>query len=184
MIFTKTKFSGVLLIDVDRKEDERGFFGRTFCQHELAAQCVDFKIAQSNISYSKKKGTLRGMHMLTPPHGEAKLVQCIRGNIYDVIIDMREDSITFCQWFSTGLNDKNKTILYIPKGFAHGFITLEDDTEVIYQMTDFYKPGYETGFLWNDPFFGISWPMEPVVISEKDRQYPLFQRSDNASHRG
>lgn len=181
MIFTRTKFADVVLIDIERKEDERGFFGRTFCRHELAEQGIDFNIAQSNISYNKTKGTLRGMHTQIAPFKEAKLVQCTRGSIYDVIIDMREKSATYCQWISTELSDKNKTILYIPQGFAHGFITLEDDTEVSYQMSEFYKPGYEKGFLWNDPFFRISWPMEPFVMSEKDKNYPLFQPEKSTS---
>ena len=181
MIFTKTKLADVVLIDVDRKADERGFFGRTFCRSELAEQGIDFNIAQSNISYNKTRGTLRGMHMQSAPFKEAKLVQCIRGSIYDVIIDMREESATYCQWLSTELSDKNKTILYIPEGFAHGFITLEDDTEVSYQMSEFYKPGYEKGLLWNDPFFNISWLMQPAVLSEKDKSYALFQPENSTS---
>ena len=182
MIFTTTKLKDVLLIDIERKEDERGFFGRTFCRHELAEQGVEFTIAQSNLSYNKTKGTLRGMHMQVAPFKEAKLVQCIRGSLYDVIIDMREESATYCQWLSFPLSDQNKTILHIPVGFAHGFLTLEDDTEVSYQMSEFYKPGYEKGLLWNDPFFNISWPMEPVVISERDKTYPLFQPHSNIVH--
>ncbi len=175
MIFTKTKLPDIVLIDIDRKQDERGFFGRTFCRQELVSQGIDFNIAQSNLSYNKTKGTLRGMHMQLAPFKEAKLVQCIRGSIYDVVIDMRKESATYCQWLGTELSEKNKTILYIPEGFAHGFITLENDTEVSYQMSEFYKPGYEKGLLWNDPFFNISWPIAPVVMSDKDKTYSLFQ---------
>ena len=181
MIFTKTKLANVVLIDIDRKEDERGFFGRTFCRQEFAGQSIDFNIAQSNVSYNKAKGTLRGMHMQMAPFKEAKLVQCIRGSIYDVVIDMRRESATYCLWLGTELSDKNKTILYIPEGFAHGFITLEDDTEVSYQISEFYKPGYEKGLLWNDAFFNISWPMKPVVMSEKDKNYPSFQPEKSIS---
>ncbi len=179
MIFTKTKLKDALVIDIEKNEDERGFFGRTFCQRELEQQGVEFTVVQSNISYNKNKGTLRGIHMQQSPFREAKLVQCMKGKIYDVIIDMRKNSETYCRWMSIELSEKNKTILYIPEGFAHGFITLEDDTEVSYQMSEFYKPGYEKGLLWNDPFFNITWPMEPQVMSPKDKVYPLFQAETN-----
>ena len=177
MIFTETDLKGVYLITVEAKEDERGFFGRTYCRNEFAAVNIDFSIAQTNISYNKMKGTLRGMHMQKYPYKEAKLIQCISGSLYDVIIDMRTDSPTLYQWISTTLTAQNNTLLYIPEGFAHGFITLENDTKILYFMSEFYSPGAEQAFRWNDPFFNISWPMEPQVMSEKDTLHPLFERA-------
>lgn len=179
MIFTETKLKGAYLISIETKEDERGYFGRTYCKNEFAKQNIDFSIAQTNISYNKNKATLRGMHMQRAPHKEAKLVQCISGSLYDVIIDMRPDSPTLYQWIATQLSADNNTMLYIPEGFAHGFLTLENNTRVLYQMSEFYKPGAEQPLLWNDPFFNIHWVVEPQIISEKDKVNPLFQPSFN-----
>ncbi len=177
MIFTKTKLKGVYLITIETKEDERGYFGRTYCRNEFAANHIDFTIAQTNISYNKTRGTLRGMHMQRAPHKEAKLIQCISGRLYDVIIDMRPHSPTLYQWISTELSCDSNTMLYIPEGFAHGFLTLEDETRILYFMSEFYTPGAEAAMRWNDPFFNIIWPIEPAVMSEKDKLHPLFSPS-------
>lgn len=134
-------------------------------------------IKQTNVSYNKKKGTLRGMHMQNAPYEETKLVRCTRGAIYDVIIDMREDSETYKQWIGVELTADNYRMLFVPEGFAHGFITLEDNTDVTYQVTQFYTPGSERGIRWNDPAFNIEWPIEPVVISEKDQAHPDFEKA-------
>lgn len=175
MIFKRTPLPDAYLIQVERREDERGYFGRFFCSRELKQHGIDFNIAQSNISYNKKKGTLRGMHLQLAPNEEAKLVHCVSGSIYDVIIDMRENSPTYCQWFGTELSAENGIMIYIPKGFAHGFITLANDTRILYQMSQFYAPGAEKAFRWNDPFFNIQWPIEPQVMSDKDTEHPMFQ---------
>ena len=174
MIFTETKLPGAYIIDLEPLSDERGFFARTFCQEEFKSHNLNITIAQANISYNKTKGTLRGLHMQLPPSEESKLIKCIRGAIYDVIVDLRKNSATFKQWIGVELNADNHQMLYVPEGFAHGFITLENNTEVIYQMSQFYKPGSEKGFRFNDPAFDITWPMQPIVISERDKNFPLF----------
>ncbi len=175
MLFTKTKLKGAFLIQIDRKEDDRGFFARTYCQHEYEEQGIDFNIVQSNVSFNKKKGTMRGLHAQLAPYKESKLVRCTCGSIYDVIVDMRKNSSTYLQWYGTELNAVNYNIMYIPEGFAHGFITLHDDTEVVYEMSQYYTPGAEIGFRWNDPAFHIDWPLSPVVMSLKDRSYALYE---------
>ncbi|RIJ34382.1 dTDP-4-dehydrorhamnose 3,5-epimerase [Pontibacter oryzae] len=177
MIFTETKLKGAFIIDVKRLEDERGFFGRSFCQNEFEAHGLSKDVRQTNVSYNKKKGTLRGMHMQLAPNEESKLVRCTRGAIYDVIIDMRPDSETYKQWIGVELTADNYRMLFVPEGFAHGFITLEDNTDVTYQVTEFYTPGAERGIRWNDPAFNIEWPIEPVVISEKDQAHPDFEET-------
>jgi len=174
MIFTETKLKGAFLIDVKRIEDERGFFGRSYCKNEFEAQGLNTNSVQSNVSFNLKKGTLRGMHMQTAPFGETKTVRCTRGSIYDVIIDMRPDSDTFMKWIGAELSGTNYRMLYVPEGFAHGFITLEDDTHVTYQVTQFYNPGAEQCYRWDDPAFNIEWPIEPQIISEKDREHALI----------
>jgi dTDP-4-dehydrorhamnose 3,5-epimerase len=174
MIFTETKLKGAYIIDVKRIEDERGFFGRSYCQHEFETFGLNTNAVQANVSYNKKKGTLRGMHMQLAPFEETKLVRCTRGAIYDVIIDMRHNSETFKQWIGVELTADSYRMLYVPEGFAHGFITLEDNTDVTYQVTQFYTPGAEKGYRWNDPAFNIQWPIEPILISEKDQAHPLF----------
>lgn len=175
MLFHKTKLKGAYVIEVEPKEDERGFFARTYCQHEFEAQGIDFNIVQSNISYNKNKATLRGLHAQLAPYKESKLVRCCSGSIYDVIVDMRKNSSTYLQWYGAELNADNNTMMYIPEGFAHGFITLQDNTEVVYQMSEYYTPGAEIGFCWNDPAFNIHWPLSPVVISVKDQSYALYE---------
>ena len=175
MIFTETRLKDAFLIQIEKREDERGYFGRTYCRNEFAKQNITFEVAQSNLSFNKKRGTLRGMHMQMAPNNEAKLVQCVSGSIYDVIIDMRKDSPAYGKWTGAELSDENGMMMYIPKGFAHGFITLADDTRMLYQMSQYYTPGAEKAFRWNDPFFQIEWPIQPQVMSDKDKKNPLFQ---------
>jgi len=175
MKFTETKLKGAYIIEPERLEDERGFFARTFCQKEFEAHGLNSSLVQCSISYNKRKGTLRGMHYQVAPNAEVKLVRCTKGAIYDVIIDLRSDSPTFCQWISVELNIENHRMLYIPEGFPHGFQTLEDDTEVFYQMSEYHASEYARGVRWNDPVFGIEWPENTkIIISEMDLSYPLF----------
>ena len=175
MIFTETKLKGAFLIEVQKFEDERGFFGRTFCQKEFQKYGLNPNVSQANVSYNKKKGTLRGMHFQAAPYEEIKLVRCTRGAICDVIIDVRPESATFRQWTYAELRADNYLMLYVPEGFAHGFQTLEDDTEVIYQVSQFYTPGSERGIRYDDPVFKIAWPLAVQVISEKDRNWPDYK---------
>jgi dTDP-4-dehydrorhamnose 3,5-epimerase len=174
MIFTETKLKGAFIIEPEPLEDERGFFARTFDQKEFKAHGLNPWVVQCNISFNKKKGTLRGMHYQIAPYQEAKLVCCTKAAVYDVIIDLRKDSSTFKQWVAVELTAENRHMLYIPEGFAHGFQTLKDDTEVFYQMSEFYHPESAMGVRWNDPAFGIVWPDDIRVISDKDQQYPDF----------
>jgi dTDP-4-dehydrorhamnose 3,5-epimerase len=175
MIFTKIKLKGSYIIEPEKNTDERGFFARSWCQKEFQKYGLNCNLVQCNISYNKNKGTLRGMHYQIEPYPEAKLVRCTQGAIYDVIIDLRQNSSTFKQWFGVELTAKNHTMLYIPEGFAHGFQTLEDDTEVFYQMSQFYHPECERGVRFDDPSFGIKWLLtEDLIISEKDQNYPNF----------
>ncbi len=175
MIFTETRLKGAYTITIETNDDERGYFRRMYCKEEFAKHGIDFSIAQSNIGCNKKRATLRGMHMQGAPHKEAKLVQCICGSLYDVIVDMRPNSPTLYEWIATELSAENNTLLYVPEGFAHGYITLKDDTKMLYMMSEFYKPGAEQPLLWNDPFFAIHWVLEPLIMSEKDKTIPLFQ---------
>lgn len=177
MIFTETKLKGAYIIDVKRMEDERGFFGRSYCQKEFEEAGLNTNAVQTNVSSNKKKGTLRGLHMQLPPYGETKLVRCTRGALYDVIVDLRKGSSTFMQWVGVELTMDNYRMLYVPEGFAHSFITLEDNTEATYQVTAFYQPEAERGFRWNDPAFKIEWPFTPTIISLKDQAHPSFSMS-------
>jgi dTDP-4-dehydrorhamnose 3,5-epimerase len=174
MIFTETMLKGAFVIEPERLEDERGFFARTWCQREFEAHGIHSKWVQCNISFNKKKGTLRGMHYQAAPYEEAKLIRCTLGATCDVIIDLRPDSPTFKQHITELLTAQNRKMLYVPKGFAHGFLTLEDDTEVFYQMSEFYVSECARGVRWNDPAFGIQWPAEVQVISDRDRNHPDF----------
>lgn len=174
MIFTETKLKSAYIIELERLEDERGFFARTWCQREFKEYGLNPTLVQCNISFNIKKGTLRGMHYQAAPCREAKLVRCTFGSIYDVIIDLRPESETFKQWISVELTANDRKMLYVPEGFAHGFLTLMDNTEVFYQMTEYYAPGYARGIRWNDPAFGIQWPIDVLIISEKDKQFPDF----------
>jgi dTDP-4-dehydrorhamnose 3,5-epimerase len=172
MIFTETELEGAFVIEPERLEDERGFFARTWCQREFQAHELNPRLVQCSISFNKKKGTLRGMHYQVPPYEETKLVCCTMGAIHDVIIDLRTHSRTFKRWVAVELTAQNRRALYIPEGLAHGFQTLEDNTEVFYQMSEFYHPEASRGVRWNDPAFRIVWPNDIIVISDKDREYP------------
>jgi len=175
MLFTETILKGAYLIEPEKLEDERGFFARSFCVREFEKHGLNPRLVQCNISHNIRKGTLRGMHYQKAPYAEAKLVRCTRGAIYDVIADLRPDSPCFKMNVGIRLDESNRKMLYIPEGFAHGFITLEDDSEVFYQMSEFYSPQHAAGFRWNDPFFRIQWPLEVAVISERDKTYPDFE---------
>jgi dTDP-4-dehydrorhamnose 3,5-epimerase len=175
MIFTETKLKGAFVLEIKKIEDERGFFGRSFCKKEMEAHGLNGNILQANVSLSKKKGTLRGMHYQLDPYQESKLIRCVRGAIFDVIIDLRKNSETYKQWFGVKLTPDNYKMLYCPEDFAHGFITLEDNSEVYYNVTQFYTPGAEAGIRWNDPAFNINWPIDPRVISDKDSSHPDFK---------
>ena len=174
MVFTATKLAGAFIIDLERHEDQRGFFARTWCQREFEARRLNPRLVQCNISFNKKKGTLRGIHFQSPPHEEAKLVRCTMGAIHDVILDLRPHSPTFKEHVAVVLSAENRTMIYVPEGVAHGFQTLEDHTEVFYQMSEFDAPGSELGVRWDDPAFGIQWPVAERTISERDRSYPDF----------
>ena len=175
MIFNETKLKGAFILDLEKRGDERGFFARVFCRNEFEAHGLNPFVAQANTSLSRVKGTLRGMHFQRAPHQEAKLVRCTRGALLDVIIDLRPDSPTFKQWVGVELTSENNRMLYVPEGFAHGFQTLVDDTEVTYLVSEFYAPDSEGGVRYNDPVFGIDWPLEPTVLSDKDRNWPDFE---------
>lgn len=176
MIFTETKLKGAYIVEIKPLEDERGFFARSFCQQEFASLGLKVNVKQCNISYNKKRGTLRGMHFQQLPAAEAKLVRCTRGKIYDVIVDLRPKSPTYCQWVAVELSETNYRALYVPEEFAHGFQTLEDDSEVSYHMFEFYSPEHASGVRWDDPAFGITWPLLNPTISERDKAYAPYRR--------
>ncbi len=175
MRFIGTKLKGAYIIELETKEDERGFFARSFCHEEFKKNGLNHNIVQCNLSYNKKKGTLRGMHYQLAPYEEVKLVSCTSGAIYDVIIDLRQNSSTYCQWLTVELNAKNHKMLYIPGGLAHGFQTLENDTVVFYQMSEFYHPECARGVRWDDSAFKIKWPLFERIMSKKDISYPDFK---------
>lgn len=181
MIFTATPLNGSYLIDLEKRGDDRGFFARAFCEKEFAGQTLATCFVQVNNSLSAIQGTLRGMHYQLAPKAEVKLVRCIRGALYDVILDLRQDSPTFGQSFGAELTAENRRMMYVPKGFAHGFVTLQENTEAFYFVDEFYSPEHERGVRWNDPRFDIQWPIEPVVLSDKDRNQRDF---DPAWHLG
>lgn len=174
MIFKETDLPGSYIIELDKKGDDRGFFARFFCKQEMAEQGLNNEVVQINNSLSQKKGTLRGFHYQLSPYAEDKIVRCINGSLYDVIIDLRKDSETFGKWFGEELSAENRKMMYVPKGFAHGLITLEPDTEIFYMVTQYYAPEYERGIRWNDPMFNVQWPIEPVEISDKDKNHRDF----------
>ena len=175
MIFAKTKFADAFVVELGKHEDARGFFARAWCDHEFAAQDINAQWVQANLAYSKVKGTLRGLHYQAAPYQEAKLMRCIRGAIYDVILDLRPESPTYKQWLGVVLTAENRKALYVPEGFAPGYQTLMNDSEVFYPVSQFYTPGSEQGIRWNDPAFGIQWPLtEGLVISEKDQNWPDY----------
>jgi dTDP-4-dehydrorhamnose 3,5-epimerase len=174
MIFRETDLKGAFVIEPEKLSDERGFFARTWCSREFTRHGLNPIVSQCNISFNKKKGTLRGLHYQEAPHQETKLVRCTAGAIYDVIIDLRPDSATLKRWISVQLNANNREMLYIPEGFAHGFLTLADNTEVFYQMSEFYSAEHARGVRWDDPAFNIEWPLDITMMAEKDRNFPDF----------
>jgi dTDP-4-dehydrorhamnose 3,5-epimerase len=173
--FTETALRGAFVIEPEPLEDARGLFARTWCRREFEAHGLETRIAQCSTSLNKKKGTLRGMHYQAPPFAETKIVRCTRGSMFDVIIDLRPDSSTFMRHVGVVLTPENRKMLYVPAGFAHGFQTLEDGTEVFYQISEFYSSDHSRGVRWNDPAFGIRWPDDDRTIVERDRNYPDFR---------
>jgi dTDP-4-dehydrorhamnose 3,5-epimerase len=171
MIFTETKLKGAYIIDIDRREDDRGFFARAFCQKEFEAHGLNPMIAQANVALNHQKGTVRGMHFQYPPAAETKLVRCTRGAILDIIVDLRPESPTYLQHIAIELNEGNHRALYVPERFAHGYQVLQDHTETSYQVGEFYTPSAEDGLLYNDPCLGLEWPLPVTVISEKDQRF-------------
>jgi len=174
MIFTETDLKGAFVVDIEKHQDERGFFARSWCRREFEAHGLNPKLAQCNISFNPHKRTLRGMHYQAKPFEEAKLVRCTRGSLHDVIVDLRSDSPSYKKSLGVVLTAENRRMLYVPQGFAHGFLTLENDTEVFYQISEFYMPESQRGFRWNDPAIAITWPAEVEFISDRDRNYPDF----------
>ncbi|WP_339925363.1 dTDP-4-dehydrorhamnose 3,5-epimerase [uncultured Cyclobacterium sp.] len=174
MIFTETELKGAYIIDINKIADERGYFARTFCKNEFEKIGLEANIAQANMSFNPKKGTLRGMHYQVAPYEETKLVKCVSGAIFDIIVDIRKDSPTYSKWTGVELSEENNRMLFVPRGFAHGFITLEDNTAIQYMVSQFYTPGAEKGIKWDDPKFNIQWPIDIAVISEKDNTHPYF----------
>ncbi|BAY13435.1 dTDP-4-dehydrorhamnose 3,5-epimerase [Calothrix sp. NIES-2098] len=174
MIFIKTELKDAFIIELEKKQDSRGFFARSFCAQEFMAHGLKPKVAQCNVSFNYKKGTLRGMHYQLAPAAETKLIRCTKGAIYDVIIDMRPESPTFLSHIGVELTADNHCALYVPEMFAHGYQALTDDAEVVYQVGEFYTPGYERGLRYDDPFFNIQWPLKVTEISEKDLNWPLL----------
>ena len=175
MRFVETALQGAYVIETEPKEDERGMFARAFCQREFRQRGLKEDVAQCNLSYNISKGTLRGMHYQLPPHAEVKMVRCTRGGIYDVIIDIRRGSSSYLKWFGIELNSRNRRMLYVPEGFAHGYQALDDDSEVFYMVSQFYCPDFERGIRWNDPLFQITWPVAPPRMSPKDASHPDFR---------
>ena len=174
MIFTKTQIAGAFLVDVEMHRDERGEFGRSFCQQEFEKHGLNPVVAQCNVSTNPTRGTLRGLHSQSPPHEEDKLVRCTRGSIHDVMLDLRPSSPSYRMHFGVTLSADNHRALYIPKGVFHGFLTLDDDCEVFYQMSELYVPSQGRGVRWNDPAFGIEWPGKVTLLSDRDANYPDF----------
>ena len=176
MKFTETPLRGAFVIDLEKRGDERGFFARVFCEREFRDHGLVTAFVQVNTSFSADRGTLRGMHYQLPPAAETKVVRCIRGSLFDQILDLRPDSPTFGKSFGIELSAENRTMLYVPKGFAHGFVTLRPDTEAFYFVDETYAPELERGVRYDDPRFGLEWQIEPAVVSDKDRMHPDFDR--------
>ena len=174
MIFIETKLKGAYIVDLERREDARGYFARAFCQREFEAHNLKPIIAQANVAYSIRKGTLRGMHFQYPPVAETKLVRCPRGAILDIILDLRPESPTYLQHVAVELNEGNGRALYVPERFAHGYQVLCDGTETSYQVGEFYTPSADAGLLYNDPRLGLEWPLPVTIISERDQKFPLL----------
>ena len=174
MKFTETKLKGAFIVEIEKLTDDRGFFARAWCRKEFEAHGLTSAVVQANVSFNRKRGTLRGMHYQIAPFQESKLIRCTRGAIYDVIIDLRPESPTYKKWIGVELTADNYTLFFVPEDFSHGFITLMDDTEITYQVSQFYTPGSEKGIRFNDPTFNIQWPLEVSVISDKDSNWPDF----------
>lgn len=176
MIFTPTELPGAFVIDPEPRQDARGWFARTFCAREFEAHGLPTAMVQSNLSLTRRKGTLRGLHFQRAPHEEDKLVRCVRGAVWDVIVDLRPDSPTRGRWIGAELSEDNGRALFVPRGFAHGFLTLSDDAAVCYQMSAYYAPEAADGVRWDDAAFGIRWPAPVLEMSDKDRQWPDYAR--------
>lgn len=181
MIFTEIVLDGAFVIDPEPHEDARGSFARTWCGRELEARGLDTRIAQCSTSFSPRKGTLRGLHYQVPPAAETKIVRCTRGSLHDVIVDLRPDSRTFLRHHAVVLSADNRRMVYVPMGFAHGFQTLQDDTEIFYQISEFCAPEHARGVRWDDPLLGIAWPADERTIIERDLRYPDFRPADAAA---
>ncbi len=175
MKFTETSVHGAYIIDVNRIGDDRGFFGRLWCEKEMAEQGLVPTIKQSNVGFSPYKGTLRGLHYQKSPHQEVKIIRCTRGIVYDVVVDLRPDSSTYCKWFGTELTEDNTSMLYIPEGCATGYLTLADNSEITYTASEFYAPDHAAGVKYDDRAFGIQWPGEIKILSDNDMNWPEFQ---------
>jgi len=174
MIFHETRLAGVFEIEIEPKGDERGFFARTWCQQEFEDHGLNSRLSQCSVSFNTRKGTLRGMHYQSEPYPETKVVRCTQGSLFDVVVDLRPKSPTFRRWISVTLTAAKRNMVYVPAGCAHGFLTLEDETEIVYQISEFFKPELSRGVRWNDPAFNIGWPAKAEIISERDRTYPDF----------
>ncbi len=174
MILRELEIPGAYVVELERLGDERGFFARSFCEQEFATEGIDVRMVQSNISFNRRHGTLRGLHYQAKPFEEDKLVRCTMGSAWDVIVDLRTESPMVTRWVAQTLSAENRRALFVPRGCAHGFLTLEDDTEIFYQMSEYYKPEAARGVAWDDPAFGIEWPEAPAVVSERDASYPRF----------
>lgn len=175
MRFIETPLRDLLVVELESLNDERGFFARSFCVREFQKIGIDLSIVQCNVSFNEKAGTLRGLHFQAPPHQEAKLIRCTRGAIHDVVVDVRRGSPTYLRWYAVALTPSNGRMLYVPQGFAHGFQSLEDQSEVFYMMSEFYHPESARGLRWNDPALAIVWPLEDPIMSENDRRHPLLE---------
>jgi len=176
VIFNELEISGVFHVEQELHGDDRGFFARIWCQEEFKKHGLNDRLVQCSVSFNAKKGTLRGMHYQVAPYREAKLVRCSHGAIYDVAVDLRPESPTFKRHVGAELSEQNRKMLYVPEGFAHGFITLRDQTEVLYHISEFWSPAHARGVRWNDPAFGIKWPAQPEIIADRDRNYPDFTK--------
>lgn len=183
MKFTETDIAGVYVLEIEPRRDERGFFGRTWCRRELEEHGLNPAVAQANVGVSERRGTLRGLHYQAPPHEEAKLVRVTRGAAFDVAVDLRPASPTYTRWFGLELTAQNLTMLYIPEGCAHGYLTLADDTELVYQTSALYEPTADRGAHYADPAFAIDWPAEIEVISDKDKSWPWLEPASAGARR-
>ena len=180
MKFTPTRLAGATVIDLERREDSRGWFARVYCEREFAQAGLPVRVAQTNMSLTRRQGTVRGMHFQVAPYAEDKLVRCVQGAIWDAIVDLRPDSPTYCEWIGVELSEANGRMLLVPKGFAHGFVTLTDDCAVTYQVSEFYTPSAERGVRHDDPAFGIAWPVPVVDMSDKDRTWADYVREGHS----